>query len=104
MSVINPGNEHVFAFVRTAGVQSPGAGSMGGGATGAEPADTHAGGQRVLVAANFTENTQPISANELRLYGLDYRFRDLISGREILLGDEPLVLEPYQVLWLANLG
>jgi amylosucrase len=80
MSVINPGNEHVFAFVRTAG------------------------SQRVLVAANFTENTQPISANELRLYGLDYRFRDLISGREILLGDEPLVLEPYQVLWLANLG
>ena len=87
MAVINPGNDHVFAYVRVAPTQ----------------ADSHAAGQRVLVAANFTENTQPIASNELRLYGLDYRFRDLISGKDIVLGDEPLVLEPYQVLWLANL-
>ena len=56
------------------------------------------------MAANFTENTQPVAANELRLYGLDYRFRDLISGKDIALGEEPLVLEPYQVIWLANLN
>jgi hypothetical protein len=61
-------------------------------------------GFRVLVAANFTENSQPVAANELRLYGLDYRFRDLISGKDIVLGEEPLVLEPYQVIWLANLN
>jgi amylosucrase len=88
MAVINPGNDHVFAYVRTA----------------PSPAGDHAGGQRVLVAANFTENTQPIASNELRLYGLDYRFRELISGKDIVLGADPLVLEPYQVLWLANLG
>jgi amylosucrase len=96
MAVISPGNDHVFAYVRTA----PGHGSDQ--AQGQGRGQDH--GQRVLVAANFTENTQPLAANELRLYGLDYRFRDLISGREIVLGDEPLVLEPYQVLWLANLG
>jgi amylosucrase len=88
MAVINPGNDHVFAYVRTAPTHAEG----------------HAGDQRVLVAANFTENTQPIASNELRLYGLDYRFRDLISGKDIVLGDEPLVLEPYQVLWLVNLN
>jgi amylosucrase len=88
MAVINPGNDHVFAYVRTA----------------LTPAGSHSGAQRVLVAANFTENTQPVAANELRLYGLDYHFRDLISGKDIVLGEEPLVLEPYQVLWLANLS
>lgn len=88
MTVINPGNDHVFAYVRT----TP------------EQVSAQAGGQRVLVAANFTENAQPVAANELRLYGLDYRFRDLISGKDIVLGEEPLVLEPYQVIWLANLN
>ena len=92
MAVINPGNDHVFAYVRTAPDQAS-------GQAGREP-----GGQRVLVAANFTENTQPVAANELRLYGLDYHFRDLISGKDIVLGEEPLVLEPYQVIWLANLN
>ena len=88
MAVINPGNDHVFAYV----ARPP-----------PRPKVTPAG-QRVLVAANFTENTQPIVLNELRLYGLDYRFLDLISGKDVVLGDEPLVLEPYQVLWLANLN
>ena len=88
MAVINPGNDHVFAYVRTVHDQ----------------ADSQPGGQRVLVAANFTENPQPVAANELRLYGLDYRFRDLISDKDIVLGEEPLVLEPYQVIWLANLS
>lgn len=89
MSVLNFGNDHVFAYVRTApaGEEAQG-GSQGSG--------------RVLVIANFTENTQTLPANEVRLYGLDYRFRDLIADREITLGDDPLALEPYQVLWLAN--
>lgn len=84
MNVINLGNDHVFGYVRTA------------------PNDDHACGQRVLVVANFTEHTQPLPSNELRLYGLDYHFHERISGKEIALGNEPLVLEPYQVLWLAN--
>lgn len=88
MSVINLGNDHVFGYVRTA----PHAHDYG---------DGEAASQRVLVAVNFSEHTQPVAANELRLYGLDYHFRELISGREITLSDAPLVLEPYQVLWLA---
>ena len=92
MAVINPGNDHVFAYVRTNPDQT------------GDQAGSHPGGQRVLVAANFTENTQPVAANELRLYGLDYRFRDLISGKELVLSEEPLILEPYQVIWLANLN
>ena len=80
MDVINLNNEHIFAYVRAA----PGATNS----------------QRVLVLANFSEHTQPIAANELRLYGLNYQFRELIAGTELELGDAPLVLEPYQVLWL----
>lgn len=79
MRVINLGNDHVFAYVRS-GRQS----------------------ERVLVLANFSEHTQPIAANEVRLYGLSYHFRDLITGQELKLGDDPVVLAPYQVLWLAD--
>jgi amylosucrase len=69
--VINAGNDHIFAYVRTH-------------AAGGE------GRTRVLVLANFSEHTQPLRANELRLYGLGYRFRELVSGKEIVLGDEPM--------------
>lgn len=78
MKVINLGNDHVFAYVRS----------------GRE-------GQRVLVLANFSEHTQPIAANEIRLYGLGYQFREQITGQPLVLGDGPIVLEPYQVMWLA---
>jgi amylosucrase len=78
MHVINLGNDHIFAYVRT-GRQ----------------------GERVLVLANFSEHTQPVAANEVRLYGLSYHFYDLVAQREITLSDEPIVLEPYQVMWLA---
>ena len=81
MEVINLGNDHVFAYVRTA--------------------HGHTDSQRVLVLANFSEHTQPVAANELRLYGLSYHFTELIGYQDLLLGDAPLVLEPYQVLWLA---
>jgi amylosucrase len=80
MRVVDVGSDHVFAFVRT-----------------------HEGGadaQRILVAANFSEHGQRINANELRLYGLTYRFVELISGREVVLQDDRLYLEPYQVVWL----
>jgi amylosucrase len=78
MRVINVGNDHVFAFVRT-GRQ----------------------GERVLVLANFSEHTQPVAANEVRLYGLGYRFHEVITQQEMTLSDAPIVLEPYQVMWLA---
>ena len=52
------------------------------------------------MVANFSEHGQRIQTNDLRLYGLTYRFTDLISDRPIVLHDEHIYLEPYQVLWL----
>jgi amylosucrase len=77
MEVINVGTEHVFGFVRTNG------------------------DQRILVLANFTEHGQVVNANELRLYGLSYRFRELIAERVVNLNSDEFYLEPYQVVWLA---
>jgi glycosidase len=54
--------------------------------------------ERVLVLANFGEAPQPIPANLLRLYGLSYRFMDLLSGERFASHD--LNLEGYQVLYL----
>ncbi len=80
MRVIDVGSDHVFAFLRT---------------HSAEERE-----ERVLVAANFSEHGQRIDTNELRLYGLTYRFTELISDRPVVLKDEHLYLEPYQVIWL----
>ncbi len=77
MEVVNVGNEHVFAYVRT-----------------------HAQ-QRIVVLANFAESEQTINANEVRLYGLGYHFHELISDSAIHLEQPHLSLHPYQVLWLV---
>ena len=76
MEVIEPGNEHVFGYVR------------------------HHDGERVLVFANFSESEQTVQANQVRLYGLSYNFRDLISGEKITLKDD-LALAPYRFMWLS---
>jgi amylosucrase len=76
MEVINVGTDHVFGFVRSRG------------------------GQRILVLANFTEYGQVVNANELRLYGLGYQFRDLIADRQVRLESDEFYLEPYQTAWL----
>jgi amylosucrase len=49
--------------------------------------------QRILVFANFSERNQRVTANQLRLYGLSYRFHDLLRNQFLDLQD--LVLEPY---------
>jgi amylosucrase len=77
MEVVNAGTDHVFAYVRS---------------------NEH---QRILVLANFTEQIQRVRANEVRLYGLAYHFRELIGGSALHLGDDDLLLEPYQVMWLV---
>ncbi len=69
------GNPHVFGFIR------------------------QNAGERVLVLANFSEQPQDVAANEVRLYGLSYRFADLISGRALDLARN-VALEPYQFVWL----
>ena len=86
MEVVNLGTDHVFAYVRTAHVRTGGHG----------PAV-----DRVVVLANVTERVQHVAANELRLYGLSYHFRDLISAQSVTLDRGQFTLEPYQVLWLT---
>jgi len=47
------------------------------------------------VFANFSEQTQRLSGNLLRLYGLDFRFTELLSKTEYSVAD--FVLQPYQL-------
>ncbi len=74
--VIDTGSNHVYGFVRR-----------------------HEG-ENILVLANFTEREQTVDANQIRLYGLDYAFSDLIGGMDVTLGHD-LMLQPYQYLWLT---
>jgi amylosucrase len=56
---------------------------------------------RVLVLANFSEHLVTLTSNELRIYGLGYQFKDLVSEQDISAVQDLPVL-PYQVLWLAE--
>ncbi len=83
MQVLALANDHVFGYVRTPPAQEA--------------------GPRVVVLTNFSERPQQLPANELRLYGLSYRFHDLVSGQTLQPAGE-LTLAPYQVLWLQAEG
>ena len=72
--IIDCNNPHVFGFLRT----------------------YH--NERLLVLANFFDLPQTIPANLLRLYGLGYNFKDLVSGSEV--GEKDLELMPYQLVCL----
>jgi glycosidase len=74
LQAMETGNPHVLGYIRTHNAQ------------------------RALVLANFSENAQTLPANLLRLYGLNYRFRDLVSGAELPAGD--VILEGCQFLCL----
>ncbi len=76
MEVIEPGNPHVFGYAR------------------------HHQDSRVLILANFSEEPQTIAANQIRLYGLSYTFKDLVTGTTLTL-DDSFVIEPYRFLWLV---
>ena len=56
---------------------------------------------RLIVVANFTEQTQLISGNHLRTAGLGRFFEDAISGTTFATS-EPVSVEPYQLLWLCR--
>lgn len=73
--VLDPGNDHVFAFVK------------------------QAGGQRVLVIGNFTTREQPIDAGRLPFPAGAPTVRDRITGRTIST-TEPLMMAPYEILWV----
>jgi amylosucrase len=76
MQVIDPGNGHVFGYVRQS--------DQG----------------RVLVLCNFSEHEQHVAANTVRANGLSYDFTDLVTGEEVVL-HEQLVLAPYRFVWLV---
>ncbi len=76
MQVVDPGNGHVFAYVRQSGQG------------------------RLLALCNFSEREQPVAANTVRANGLSYEFGDLVTGQDVALREE-LVLAPYQFMWLA---
>jgi amylosucrase len=76
MEVIATGNPHLFGYVRL-----------------------HAG-QRLLIITNFSEHSQTIDGNALRMYGAGTHFTELVSAANISAG-EPLTLEPYQYVWLT---
>lgn len=75
MQVIDSGNVHVLGYVRTYE------------------------NERALVLANFSEDTQIINGNLLRLYGMSYEFNDLLSDKNVIA--QELAIEPYQLLCLV---
>jgi amylosucrase len=77
VDVIDTGSQQLFGFVRSHG------------------------GQRIMVIANFSERPQVMAANRLRLFGLNYHFTDLNTGK-YFSASEPLSLGAYQFVWLAN--
>ena len=76
MQVIDPGNGHVFGYVRQSGEG------------------------RVLVLCNFGEQEQRVATNVVRANGLSYDFCDLVTGEDVALHDQ-IVLAPYRFMWLV---
>jgi glycosidase len=68
MQVINTGNPHVLGYVRL---------------------HDH---QRALIFANFSEETQILSGNLLRVYGLGYQLTDMLTGVAVAVQD--LTIQP----------
>jgi amylosucrase len=71
------GNDHVFGYFR------------------------HHSEQSVLVAGNFSGETQSISGTRLRQLGMRKTFTDIIAGRTITATHQ-LVLDPYQFMVLVG--
>jgi len=76
LEVVDAGNPHVLAYVR------------------------RGGGETALALASFSEAPQPVPPNALRIAGLGYAFRDLVTGEDVHVEGD-LVLPPYGLRWLA---
>lgn len=74
LQAMNVGNDHVLGFVRQ-----------------------HKS-ERVIVLANFSERTQTVAGNLVRLYGSEYAFTDLVTKQTISAAD--FELGPYQLMYL----
>ena len=77
MELINTSNPHVFGYLRIRE------------------------GHRVLVLANFSEEPQSVEGNKLRTAALGRFFENVIDNKTYTTS-EPIVLEPYQLLWLKR--
>ena len=58
-------------------------------------------GKRLLVISNFSDHSQDVDTNRLRIYGVGTNFYDHYTGRYISVM-KPFQLEPYQFVWLEN--
>ena len=72
---IRTGNPHVFGYIR-------------------RDEDEH-----ILFLSNFSDDSQKIDGNTLRIYGLGYEFTDLVSGKTFGV-ETDLLLQPCQFVWL----
>lgn len=61
----------------------------------------HRQGSRLIVVANFSDETQTISGNHLRTLGMGRFFEDVISN-ETFPASKDVQLQPYQLLWLER--
>ena len=78
MELIAISNEHVLGYVRVRE------------------------GHRLIVLANFSDESQMVDGNKLRTAGLGRFFQDVIDEKQYATSG-PLVLEPYQILWLNRI-
>jgi len=77
MELVATANPHVLCFVR------------------------YRGSHRMIVLANFSETTQSVSGNRIRVAGLGRFFEDAISGKTYPTSAD-VDLEPYQIAWLSR--
>ncbi|MCF7952544.1 MAG: alpha-amylase family protein [Spirochaetales bacterium] len=59
----------------------------------------HAELYAMIVLANFSDNVQTMTKNDLQLMGYGYIFRDILTDR--IFQDE-IVLEPWEIVWLKQ--
>jgi amylosucrase len=76
LQVMDTGSDHILGYVR--GIA----------------------GERIVVLANFSEATQVLPADRLRLYGMSYTFQNLVTGQPVPFADLPL--EPFAFLLLKS--
>ena len=77
--IIDPGNPHVFGYLRSTGEQS------------------------ILCLANFNEHPECVPAPRLRQLGLRKALVDIMSGESVLASKE-VDLEPLQFMVLLRQG
>ena len=60
-------------------------------------------GNRIVVVANFSEESQVVDANRIRTAGLGRFFEEKISGTRTIDTSVDITLAPYEFLWMARI-